>query len=367
MMWLVILGLVLAACISGGVYMTVAVSRFGVLLKISKEKRWIRLLASLGIIAVGFAVFILLMNLVNAIIIFLHLIIFFLLFGLVFRIVKTVRKKDFKVYWQGWVAIACTVVYMSFGYYLCNSVWQTDYTLKTSKPIGSLKVALFADSHVGTTFDGEGLNEYVEQINKQSPDILLIIGDFVDDGTSRENMIKACEALGKADLKYGVWFVYGNHDKGYYGSERRGFSAQELEQELKDNGVHILKDEYELVDDRFYIVGRKDRSDPDRADISKIVDELDTDKYIIVMDHQPNDYENESKASVDLVVSGHTHGGQLFPVTFVGEWFGINDKTYGIEKRNGTDFIVTSGISDWEMKFKTGTKSEYVIISIEQN
>ena len=83
------------------------------------------------------------------------------------------------------------------------------------------------------------------------------------------------------------------------------------------------------------------------------------------MDHQPTDYANEAAAGVDLVLSGHTHGGQLFPVNHVGDWFGINDRTYGYERRNNTDFIVTSGISCWEIKFKTGTKSEFVIIDLE--
>ena len=58
-------------------------------------------------------------------------------------------------------------------------------------------------------------------------------------------------------------------------------------------------------------------------------------------------------------------GGQVFPVTYVGEWFDINDNTYGYERRGNTDFVITSGISDWEILFKTGTKAEYVIINIE--
>ena len=82
------------------------------------------------------------------------------------------------------------------------------------------------------------------------------------------------------------------------------------------------------------------------------------------MDHQPNDYANEAATDVDLVLSGHTHGGQMIPITYVGVLFGINDRTYGYENREGTDFIVTSGISDWEIVFKSGTKSEYLMITI---
>ena len=81
-------------------------------------------------------------------------------------------------------------------------------------------------------------------------------------------------------------------------------------------------------------------------------------------DHQPTDYNNQAKTEVDLVFSGHTHGGQLFPFNQVGKWIGANDLVYGHEKRNKTDFIVTSGISDWAIKFKTGTKSEYVVINL---
>ena len=89
--------------------------------------------------------------------------------------------------------------------------------------------------------------------------------------------------------------------------------------------------------------------------------QVSSDRYTIVLDHQPNDYANEAAAGADLVLSGHTHGGQLIPITKVGEWIGANDATYGYERRENTDFIVTSGISAWSILFKTGCKSEYVV------
>ncbi len=84
-----------------------------------------------------------------------------------------------------------------------------------------------------------------------------------------------------------------------------------------------------------------------------------------MLDHQPNDYDNEAESGADLVLSGHTHGGQLFPLGLFGVLLGSNDKTYGIETRDNTTFIVNSGISDWAIKFKTGTKSEYGVITIK--
>ncbi len=118
------------------------------------------------------------------------------------------------------------------------------------------------------------------------------------------------------------------------------------------------------MDDSFYVVGRKVSSFGERKPINELLKEIDTSKYIIVIDHIPDDYENEADSAADLVLSGHTHGGQLVPITYVSEWFGINDRVYGHERRNETDFIVTSGISDWEIQFKTGTKSEYVMLDV---
>ena len=102
-----------------------------------------------------------------------------------------------------------------------------------------------------------------------------------------------------------------------------------------------------------------------RADMETLIKDIDKSKYMIVLDHQPNDYTAQAKSQVDLVLSGHTHGGQMFPIGIVGELIGANDSTYGLERRDKTDFIVNSGISDWEFKYKTGGAiSEYGIIDV---
>ncbi len=362
--WLIILTAVGIAFGLGVLYLSMAVGRFGLVQRLSKGKNWLRRLISALIVIACVVIVGMIIDAVNAVIIMLHFVFIFMLCGLITRIIKRIRKKEFKIYWQGWTAIIGSIAYLSVGAFLCYNVWQTDYSLTTDKQISGLKVAVFADSHVGTTFGGEGFSKHMETIMEQNPDIVLIPGDYVDDDTTRENMIESCAALGRMKPKYGVWFAYGNHDKGYYGSEHRGFSAEDLENELKKNGVHVMIDDVETVDN-ICIVGRKDKSvDRDRKPLSGLLEGVDDDKYIIVMDHEPNDYDAEAETKADLVVSGHTHGGQLFPVTYFGEWFGINDAVYGYERLHDTDFIVTSGISDWAIKFKTGTKSEYVMINV---
>jgi predicted MPP superfamily phosphohydrolase len=97
------------------------------------------------------------------------------------------------------------------------------------------------------------------------------------------------------------------------------------------------------------------------------MEDVDLNKYVVVLDHEPNDYDNEEDAKMDLVISGHTHGGQLFPLMIFDKMFGANDQIYGIEKRGISTFIVSSGIGDWAVKFKTGTVAEYVVIDLKNN
>jgi hypothetical protein len=119
-----------------------------------------------------------------------------------------------------------------------------------------------------------------------------------------------------------------------------------------------------MIADKIYIVGRRDKSVNDRIEIGTILSLLDPNKFTIVLDHQPNDYAAEAAAGADLVLSGHTHGGQMLEINLVGQLTHANDKTYGMEKRDNTTFIVTSGISNWSIKFKTGTNSEFVIVDV---
>ena len=97
----------------------------------------------------------------------------------------------------------------------------------------------------------------------------------------------------------------------------------------------------------------------------ELMEGIDDNYYVIDLNHQPNDYENEKNANVDLVISGHTHGGQVFPLMIIDKMIGANNQIYGMESRDNTTFIVSSGIGDWAVKFRTGTIAEYVVIDIK--
>lgn len=318
-------------------------------------------------LAVG-AILYLTLNPVNTVIIFIHFGGFWMLSELLFLILRKTTHRQIPGYVPGVIAILFTVGYLVTAWILCTHVWEKDYSLESSRLKGDLRVVQIADSHVGATFHAPKFHDYILEINELHPDIVVITGDFVDDDTTREDLIGSCEALGDLETTYGVFFCYGNHDRGYFNEETRGWNSSDLLENLEKNHVRVLQDESVLIDDSFYVIGRKDKSEEARGGLrltpAELMEGLDPDLYKIVLDHQPCGYDEEAAAGADLVLSGHSHGGQFFPFNNIGVLTRQYDRSYGYERREGTDFIVTSGISDWSLIFKTGCKSEYVVIDV---
>ena len=362
-MWIILLSAIAITAVFSLGYIAAHIRRFAFIQRISENHKILSWMAAFCfILPLGFFA---LINVTTMLVVLVHLAIGFALCDFVFFIVRKTAKKNVGPTVCNVCAILLTVVYLGVGWIMAHHVFVTHYTVHTDKEIGgNLRIIQIADSHIGITLDGEGFARQMERVKEYNPDVVVITGDFVDDDTCYEDMERACRALGSIDTEYGVFFVFGNHDKGYYNS--RDFSTDQLRRALEENGVIILEDESNLVNDSFYIIGRKDRSDRSRQDMAGLVSGFDSSKYYIVLDHQPNDYDNEEASGVDLVLSGHTHGGHLFPLALVGLLSGANDREYGIEERGKTTFIVTSGISGWAIPFKTGCFSEFVIIDIAQ-
>ena len=302
-------------------------------------------------------------NVTTLFVVLLHLMAAFLLCGLIFFLLRKLLKCGISYDIEGAAALLLTVIYLSVGWVNGHHVSQTDYRFETTKPLKrDYRIVAIADSHFGITQNGETFSREMRRVQDLNPDAVVIVGDFVDDDTDKADMVEACRALGELDIPFGVFFVYGNHDNGYY--RYRNFDSAELRDELEKNGVTILTDESILLDDCLYMVGRRDRSDRGRAPIDELMAGLDRTKFAVVLDHQPNDFDAEAAAGADLVLCGHTHGGHIFPAGQIGLLMGANDAVYGVTKRQNTSFVVTSGISGWAIPFKTGTCSEIAVIDL---
>lgn len=370
--WIMMMGLIGLICIGSVVYLAARVRRFGPMQRLSQKRRALSWLIGFALVLVPAAALCLLWTPLNMAVCLLHLTLFWLLSDLVFTLICRLRHTTFKRYWAGLAALIVSVGWLTMGWVQANCVWQKNYTISTDKQVGSLRVALLSDSHMGTTFHAEGFARHLQRVQAQQPDVVVIVGDFVDESTTRTDMTAACQALGQLDAPYGVYFVFGNHDKNNYAGEGRAYTGEELTAALEKNGVTVLEDETVLIDNRFYLIGRQDASEAvehrgGRASTAELTQNLDKSKFSIVLDHQPRDYASQAASSVDLVLSGHTHGGQLIPLVQLMKIPGMSgdNNVYGLQSRDQTCFIVSSGISDWELLFKTGCRSEYVIIDIQ--
>ena len=282
-----------------------------------------------------------------------------------------------------WIAaaVACAV-WLGIGWVGVHHVWRTDYSLTTGKSLAglqrtdssadnaegnTLRIAQVTDTHIGVTMDGDDLAEQLARVLEAKPDLVVVTGDFTDEDTPREDMVSACKALGAIvdKVPYGVFFVYGNHDCDCNGH----FTTAELDEELRANAIMVLRDESVTVADRLVLIGRRDASES-RQSMAELMKGVDSSKFIVVLDHQPCDFAAEAAAGADLVLTGHTHGGQLIPLGWAAKllpmMFGDADYMYGLTIRNGTACVVSSGMSSWKIKFKTGTVSEFVIIDVKE-
>lgn len=356
----------LLTSVGGAVYLVRGIHRFSAIQRLGEKHRLMSWIVSVLLLSLsGLCCFI---NYWTMIVVLIHLFVFWFIADIAGAVIrKTSGRKRTKNY-TGAFALAFTALYLGEGWYFAHHVYIKEYSFTTAKPLkDDIRAVLIADSHMGITLDGEDFAEQMQRIKELDPDIVLIAGDFVDDDSRRIDAMRACEALGEISPGYGTYFIYGNHDKGYYESYR-DFTYQELAAALEENGVTILEDESVLVNDDFYVIGRQDKSEEQkggsRASMEELTRDLDSSKYTLVLDHQPNSYDEEAACGADLVLSGHTHGGHLFPAGYIGLLMGANDKVYGSERRGNTDFLVTSGISGWAIPFKTGAVSEIVVINI---
>lgn len=322
-------------------------------------------------------------------IIVLHIIVISLIVDLINLIIKKILKEKYDtskaIKWVKTIigvqlipiVAACAI--MIYGYYNMNHIVETDYSLTTDKSIsieedGQYRIALIADLHYSVSIDDEELMRVCKEISEKNPDIVALCGDIVDENTSKEKMQFAFKALSTINSKYGTFFVYGNHDRQLY-SNNKAFTEEELAQYIESCGITILQDQVYSVNDEFTIIGREDKSYsssknvPERKSLSELMEGVNKDSsFILAMDHQPKEYAENEKNGIDLLISGHTHGGQIWPANVLFNIAKFDDAVYGETVGADGKFkaFVTSGIAGWGYPVKTAAPAEYVIINIDK-
>ena len=230
---------------------------------------------------------------------------------------------------------------------------------KSGGNLDSIRVAMIGDLHLGWMINREHTKRFVNLIMAQKPDLILFVGDIIDsniDPILEQNMDKE---LARLHAPYGVFSCTGNHEYRY--------DAEDKIQLLNDAGIKMLRDSAILVNSLFYVIGREDRIVLDRKSLEDILTEQDVDrsKPLIVLNHTPDDLDEEADAGVDLALYGHTHHGQAFPGNIATEI--VFEVAHGYKKKENTHFYVTSGLGLVGPQFRIGTVSEIVMINIKFN
>ena len=162
------------------------------------------------------------------------------------------------------------------------------------------------------------------------------------------------EHLSKLKAPLGVYATLGNHDyRGYDGVIAEAVEAA---------GIKALDNESVLLDDSVWLVGRSDDVDQTRLSAKELMTQVDSNKPVVFLEHRSSMMDEIKALPVDLHLSGHTHGGQIFPLTMLMNW--LKPLNYGTKTIEDTQFLVTSGYGIGAVPFRLGTRSEIWMITL---
>lgn len=257
------------------------------------------------------------------------------------------------------IIVALVLTYGYINYKNKKRTYISYQSQKTTENFQPLRIVLLSDMHIGYTIGEDELSKWVELVNTENPDIVLIAGDLFDSSIRAVDRPEIISQLKKINSKYGVYACLGNHE--YLSS--RGYLEKLLPFYDKVN-IKLLRDQTIELDNGIYIIGRDDLINPTRKSLTELTKSLDPNKLWILLDHQPYHLELAEQAKIDLQFSGHTHQGQLWPISWITN--AIFEKDYGWLEKGKSSFYISSGMGIWGGKFRVGTNSEYVIIDIEK-
>lgn len=245
-----------------------------------------------------------------------------------------------------------------------NAVWTrvSHYNITIAKNagnIGKLRVVAASDIHMGTIIAQRRIGKLVRLINEQKPDIVLFAGDIVDEDLGpviRRNLGSKLEQIRS---KYGTYAITGNHE--YIGG------AESAVKYLEQHKIKVLRDKAELIDSAFYVAGREDRESQrmagfKRKEVAELLASTDKSKPIILLDHQPYSLEKASDAGADIQLSGHTHHGQIWPLSYITK--AIFELSSGYLVKGNTHFFVSNGYGSWGPPVRLGNRPEIIVLDI---
>ena len=259
-------------------------------------------------------------------------------------------------------SLAVVALILLGGYINARSprIKTVDITIPKASPgMQSLNAAVMSDIHLGTIVGNGRLTRIVQKVNGLNPDIILLPGDILDEDLAPVIRQNTGEILRQLKAPLGVYGVMGNHE--YIGGPEEAFKY------LREHGIQMLRDEVMKVNDSFYLIGRDDLhrnqiAGKDRQALEVLIQHTERNYPLIVMDHQPYHPEVAARAGADLMLSGHTHRGQLWPLNYIVN--AVFEIGYGLGEIEGMKIYVSNGVGTWGPPVRVGNRPEIVYMKI---
>jgi len=281
-------------------------------------------------------------------------------------LIDITTKYGRKIFKQWLLLLVVIVLSFSWGVIFYGSFVEPRFlvvhqeTIEMTKIDQPIKVALLSDFHLGP-YKGNGwVEEVVAKTNKQNSDLILLLGDYIFGPLGKADDLSA---LADLTAPLGVYAVLGNHD---YDTARQ----EEIKSKLEAMGIKVLfdsSDKIKLSDGKFLcLAGVNDLWNG--GQVKEAVADC-SDETTILMSHNPDAVFNVQSFKVDLLVSGHTHGGQIRlpligPVAFIPT---ILSKEYseGLFDFSGTKLFITSGLGEMGPRARLFNPPEIVILELK--
>ena len=245
------------------------------------------------------------------------------------------------------------VVLFVWGNIHYNNKVRVPIELSSGKPLAKdYKIVMMSDLHLGYHNHRAEFARWVDLVNAEHPDLILIAGDIID--ISVRPLMEENVAEEFHRLKAPVYACLGNHE--FFSSQPK---AKEF---MAAAGIHLLQDSCVSIDGSICLIGRDDRTNPSRKSLKELFVGAPQDQYTILLDHQPYHLEEAAENGVDFQLSGHTHRGQVWPISWITD--AIYECSWGPHRRDHTYYYISSGIGIWGGKFRIGTQSEYVVATL---
>lgn len=267
----------------------------------------------------------------------------------------------------GIVALGVTSLLVMFSFWKGLqpvSVKKLSITLKRlPQSLDGLRIVQITDLHIGPLINGKWLRRIVDKVNALKPDVIVITGDLVDG--SVEELRHHVAPLAHLQAKYGSYFVTGNHE--YYSG------VEEWCTYIASLGVRVLRNERvsimdDLSNESFDLVGVNDWASDhfpgEGPNLDKALAGRDPNKVVILLAHQPAAIHEAASHGVDLQLSGHTHGGQIWPFTYL--VYLQQPYTKGLYRYNdtATQIYISPGTGFWGPPMRLGTSAEITHITL---